>query len=48
MLYKVLKRAIERGNYESKEIMAEKISILFANDQLTQAQYEELMRMLEA
>lgn len=47
MLFKCLKRMIERGNYESKEAMAEKISILFANDQLTQSQYEELMQMLE-
>ena len=48
MLFKCLKRMIERGNFESKEAMAEKISILFANDQLTQSQYEELMGMLEA
>ena len=48
MLFKCLKRMIERGNFESKEAMAEKISILFANDQLTQSQYEELMQMLEA
>ena len=48
MLYKCLVRMIQKGNYESKEAMAEKISILFANDQLTQSQYEELMQMLEA
>ena len=48
MLFKCLKRMIEKGNYESKEAMSEKISILFANDQLTQSQYEELMGMLEA
>ena len=48
MLFKCLKRMIEKCNYESKEAMAEKISILFANDQLTQSQYEELMGMLEA
>ena len=48
MLFKCLKRMIEKSNYESKEAMAEKISILFANDQLTQSQYEELMGMLEA
>lgn len=48
MLFKCLKRMIEKGNYESKEAMGEKISILFANDQLTQSQYEELMGMLEA
>ena len=48
MLYKCLVRMIQKGNYESKEAMAEKISILYANDQLTQSQYEELMGMLEA
>ena len=48
MLFKCLKRMIEKGNYESKEAMAEKISILFANNQLTQSQYEELVVMLEA
>ena len=39
---------IERKNYTSVDAMAEKISILCANDQLTQSQYEELMAMLEA
>ena len=48
MVFKCLKIMIGEGNYESKEAMAEKISILFANDQLTQSQYEELMAMLEA
>ena len=48
MLYKCLKRMIQRENYESKEAMAEKISILYANDQLTKEQYEELMAMLNA
>ena len=48
MLYKCLKRMIEKGNYESKEAMADKIAILFANRQLTQTQYEELVDMLEA
>ena len=48
MLYKCLKRMIQRENYESKEAMAEKISILYANDQLTKEQYEELMAMLKA
>ena len=48
MSYKCLKRMIEKGNYESNEAMADKIAILFANNQLTQAQYEELVDMLEA
>lgn len=48
MLYKCLKRMIQRENYESKEAMGEKISIIYANDQLTKEQYEELMAMLNA
>ena len=47
MLFKVLKRAIERGNYETKEAMKEKLSVLYAADQLTTDQYQELMKMLE-
>ena len=47
MLYRILKRCIERKNYTSKEDMAEKISILFANNQLTKEQYETLMALLE-
>ena len=46
MLVKVLKRAIERGNFESKEEMADKLAILFANDQLTEDEYVELLRLL--
>lgn len=47
MLYRVLKRCIERENYTSKEDMKEKISILYVNNQLTKEQYETLMAMLE-
>ena len=48
MLYKCLKRRIEKGNYESKEKLAEQISLIYANEQLTAEQYTELMDMLEA
>ena len=47
MLFKCLKRKIQKGNYESKETIAEQIALLYVNDQLTKAQYEELMDMLE-
>lgn len=47
MLYRTLKRCIERQNYTSKKDISEKIGILFANDQLTQEQYEELMELLQ-
>lgn len=46
MLFKCLKRMIQRKNYQTKESMEEKISILYANNQLTKEQYEELMAML--
>ena len=48
MLYKCLKRMIEKGNYESKDEMLEKVSILYANNQLSKEQYEDLVNMLEA
>ena len=48
MLFKCLKRMIEKGNYESKEEMLEKVSILYANNQLTKEQYEDLVNILEA
>ena len=46
MLYKCLKRRIEKGNYESKEQIAEQISLIYANEQITDEQYQELMQML--
>ena len=48
MLYKCLKRMIEKGNYDSKEEMLEKVSILYANNQLSKEQYEDLVNLLEA
>lgn len=47
MLFKCLKRRIEKGNYESKEDFAEQISLIYANEQLTADQYNELMSMLK-
>lgn len=43
MLYRTLKRMIERGQTDS---MAEKLDIFFAADKLTQQQYTELTAML--
>ena len=50
MLYNVLKRAIERGNYNSKEEMAYKLSVLYSAPfpQLTETQYLELLDLLQA
>lgn len=43
MLYRTLKRMIERGNTEG---MAEKLDIFYAADKITQEQYTELVAML--
>ena len=43
MLYRTLKRMIERGQTEGME---EKIDILFAAGKLTEAEYTELMDMM--
>ena len=47
MLFKVLKRCIERQNYSTKESMSEKIAILYADEQLTQEEYRELIDLLK-
>lgn len=43
MLYRTLKRMIERGNTEG---MAEKLDIFYAADKLSEAEYVELTNML--
>lgn len=45
MLYRTLKRMIERGNTEG---LAEKIDIFFAAGKLSEAEYTELVSMLPA
>ena len=45
MLYRTLKRMIERGNTEG---LAEKIDIFFAAGKLTEAEYTELIGLLPA
>lgn len=44
MLYRTLKRMIERGNTDGIE---EKIDIFFAAGKLTEAEYTELVSMLQ-
>ena len=43
MLYRTLKRMIERGQVEGME---EKLDIFFAANKITEAEYAELMAML--
>lgn len=45
MLYRTLKRMIERGQTNSLE---EKIDIFFAASKLTESEYQELIAMLKA
>lgn len=44
MLYRILKRMIERGNTDG---IAEKLDIFFAASKITEAEYTELTAMLE-
>lgn len=44
MLYRTLKRMIEKGNIEGME---EKLDVFYAADKLTLAQYEELITMMK-
>lgn len=46
MLFNVIKRAIERGNYDTKEALMEKISLLYTSGQLTDEEFFELLEML--
>lgn len=43
MLYRTLKRLIEKGNTDG---LAEKIDIFFAAGKLTESEYNELVEML--
>ena len=45
MLYRVLKRMIERGQIDG---MAEKLDVFYAADKLTEAEYTELTALLES
>ena len=47
MLYETLVRAITRGNYTSKEEMAEKLSLLYSAGKITDEQYIDLIFLLE-
>ena len=47
MLFETLKRAIIRGNYKSKEDMADKLSLLYSADKINDEQYIDLVFLLE-
>ena len=47
MLYETLVRAITRGNYTSKEEIAEKIDLLYSAGKITDEQYIDLVFILE-
>lgn len=46
MLFDTLKRAITRGNYTSKEELAEKLALLYSANKITDEQYMILMELL--
>ena len=46
MLFDVLKRAITRKNYTSKEEMANKLSLLYSAGKITDEQFMVLMELL--
>ena len=46
MLIQALKRAILRGNYTSKEEMAEKLSLLYSADKIKDEEFMALMELL--
>lgn len=47
MIYKIMKRLIEAGNYDAED-MKTKLDVYLAYGRITQAQYEELMAMILA
>ena len=47
MLFETLKRAITRKNYTNKEEMAEKLSLLYSANKITDEQYIDLVFLLE-
>ena len=47
MLFETLKRTIIRGNYTSKKDMADKLSLLYSADKITDEEYIDLVFLLE-
>ena len=47
MLFDALKRAILRGNYTSKEELAEKLALLYSANKITDEQYIDLVFLLK-
>lgn len=46
MAYKIMKRIIERGEYNKEETM-NKLDVFLATDRLTSAQYKELVELMK-
>lgn len=47
MAYKLMKRIIERGDYDKEDVL-EKLDAFLASDRITIAEYEELVAMVNA
>lgn len=48
MTYKLCKQIITNKTYISKEDMQLKLDVFFANNRITQEEYEELTNLLDA
>ena len=46
MIYRLCKTMINNGNYNSYEEMMNKLDVFYLGNRITQAQYEELVQML--
>ena len=47
MIYKVLKRIVDRGVYDPEDIK-NKMDVYLAFDRITQEQYNELLKIIES
>ena len=48
MTYKMCKKIIENGNYNTKEEMSEKLDVFLLNNRITQVEYTELVTLLNS
>lgn len=46
-MYKLCKRVVETGNYDSKEIMLKMLNTFWLDRSLSEEEYKELKEMLE-
>lgn len=47
MTYKLCLKVINKGTYETKEEMKEKLDVFWLNDRITKDEYNELLKLLD-